>query len=247
MPSAWNWSTQNLAELSKKRSNLAAPVVEDQALPVGVEAEPLVGVFEQVRAVELCEGERVFGEMAGYPVEDDADALLMQVVDEKPKVVGRPVSARRREVAGGLVPPRTEVRVLHHRQQLDVREAAAVHMLGQPGCDRPIRDGFGTVPTAQVYLVHRHGLIERLPFAAPLHPFAVVPRVVHVPQHRPSVGWLFAVERERVGLVVRSRCAGDAVLVRHSRLGWKRRGPHAGIARHHRGGGAVPPVEVAHH
>src|SRR5207244_7050294 len=64
--------------------------------------------------------------------EDDADAVLVQVVDQEHEVLGRAVAARRGEVAGDLVAPRLVERVLHDRHELDMREAHPAHVIRQP-------------------------------------------------------------------------------------------------------------------
>src|SRR6266498_5375133 len=87
-------------------------------------------------AVEARECPLVAREMGGHPVEDDADSLLVQLVDERPEVVGIAETCGRREVARDLVAPRAAVRVLHHRQQLDVREAEILRVGAELRGDR---------------------------------------------------------------------------------------------------------------
>ena len=104
-------------------AHLVAAVVEDRALPVGMEAQARVGVLVEVRAVEAREPVRVVGEVRGHPVEDHADARAVQRVDQEHEVLRRAVARGRREVARGLVAPRAVERVLDDRHQLDVGEA----------------------------------------------------------------------------------------------------------------------------
>ena len=104
-------------------ADLVAAVVEDERAPVRVLALAGIGVLVERGAVEAGEGPVVLREVGGHPVDDDADAALVEVVDEVAEVVGRPEPRRRREVAGHLVAPRAAERMLHHRQQLDVGEA----------------------------------------------------------------------------------------------------------------------------
>ena len=96
--------------------------------PVGVLAEPRVGVLVQVGAVELRQRPRVLREVRGHPVDDDADAGLMQRVDEEAEVVGGAEPRRRREVRRHLVTPRAAERMLGDRQELDVGEAEIAHV-----------------------------------------------------------------------------------------------------------------------
>ena len=115
----------------QEAAHLVAAVVEDEAVPVGVEALPRVAVLVEVRAVEVAEPVLVGREVRRHPVEDDADAALVQAVDQVHQVLRRAVAAGRREVAGRLVAPRAVERVLHHRQELDVREAELGDVVGQ--------------------------------------------------------------------------------------------------------------------
>ena len=90
-----------------------------------------VGMLVEVRAVEEAQAVRVPREVRRHPVEDHADARLVQHVDEVHEVLRRAVARARREVAGALVAPGAVERVLHDRHQLDVREAHALHVVGQ--------------------------------------------------------------------------------------------------------------------
>ena len=64
-----------------------------------------IGVLVQIRPVEVRQAVLVAGEVRRHPVEDDADAVLVQDVDEVHEILRRPVAAGRREVAGALVAP----------------------------------------------------------------------------------------------------------------------------------------------
>ena len=105
--------------------------VEDERAPVGMRAAARVGVLVQVRPVEGGERPVVAREVRRHPVEDHADAALVQAVDEVAEVVGRAEARGRRVVAGHLVAPRAGERMLHHRQQLDVREAEVGDVVGE--------------------------------------------------------------------------------------------------------------------
>src|ERR1700726_5296523 len=84
---------------------LPPAVVEDQAPPVRLEAPARIGVLVEVRAVEERQGVLVVREVRRHPVEDDADAALVEVVDQVHEVLRRAVAAGGREEAGHLVPP----------------------------------------------------------------------------------------------------------------------------------------------
>jgi len=60
--------------------------------------------------------------MRGGPIEEHADAGLVQAIDELHEIVGRAVAAGGREVADGLIAPGAVERMLHHGHEFDVRE-----------------------------------------------------------------------------------------------------------------------------
>ena len=104
-------------------AHLGAAEVEDVGAPVGVLAEQRVGVLVERGAVELGQRPLVLGEVGGDPVDDDADAGLVQRVDEVAEVVGVPEPRGRGEVGRHLVAPRAAEGVLGDGQQLHVGEA----------------------------------------------------------------------------------------------------------------------------
>ena len=79
----------------QKIRHLAPAVIVNQRIPVLVEALARVGVFIEVGPVELRQAMRVIGEMAGNPVEDDADPVAMKAVDEGAQIIRRPEPRRR--------------------------------------------------------------------------------------------------------------------------------------------------------
>jgi len=103
--------------------HLGAAEVEDVRAPVVVLAPARVGVLVERGAVEAHECPWVGRKMRRHPVEQHADPVRVHVVDEVTKVVGRAHRRDRCVEAGHLIPPRARVRVVHHREQLDVREA----------------------------------------------------------------------------------------------------------------------------
>ncbi len=112
-------------------AHLVAAEVEDVRAPLLVPAALRVGVLVERRAVEARQRPLVGREVAGHPVEDHADAGLVQPVDEQPEAVGVAEPRVRREVRRHVVAPRAAERVLHHRHQLDVGEAEVGDVAGQ--------------------------------------------------------------------------------------------------------------------
>ncbi len=169
------------------------------------------------------------------------------------EVVGRAEARRRREVAGHLVAPGAGERVLHDRHQLDVREAEVgdVAPTARPrarGSERAVVLERVAPPRAEMHLVDRHRLAQRVALRAALEPLRVRPRVLRAVHDRRVRRRHLGRERDRVGLdaqpaVLRAELelvlrpfvdAGDEEL------------PDAGRAeRAHRMQAAVPRVEVA--
>ena len=96
--------------------------VEDVGAPVGLVPATRVRVLVQRLAVELRQRPGVAREVRRHPVEDHADPGLVQAVDEVAEVVGAAEPGRGGVVPGDLVSPGRAVRVLHHGEELDVRE-----------------------------------------------------------------------------------------------------------------------------
>ena len=236
--------------------HLVAPVIEDVAAPVGVETFARVAVLVEMGAVEVTQTVGVGGEVRRHPVEDDADAALVESVDQGHEVLRRAEAARRREVAGRLVAPRAEERVLHHGKHLDVGEAqvgdVVAEVLGQ------LAVGEGAValldhatPRAEVHLVDRHRLLVRGSLGPALEPLAVVPAVVQGPDDRSRARRHLGVKGERIGLLGAGPVVAgvDVVLVEVSRPypGDEPLPDTRGSARTQRVALAVPAVEVADH
>jgi hypothetical protein len=93
------------------------------------------------------------------PVDDDADAGVVERVDHRGEVVGVAEARRRGVVAGHLVAPAAVEGMLRHRQQLDVGEAEATAVLDELLRRLPVPEPRPVVvahPGPQVDLVGRH-------------------------------------------------------------------------------------------
>ena len=209
------------------------------------------------RPVEARETVRVLREMSRHPVEDDADAGLVARVDEELEILRRAVAAGRRKEADHLVAPRASERMLHHRQQLDVRKAH-LHHVGHE-TRRKLAVGQHAVavfrhsrPRSEVHLIGGHRpLHPAAVFLARRHPVAVLPRVTgDIANDRG--GLRRQLEGEAVGVALLQQVAGRgpnlefvllAVLqIRNEQF------PHAREREvPHRVQAAVPRVEVADH
>ena len=231
-------------------AHLATTEVEDVGAPLLVPAPLRVGVLVERGAVEAGQRPLVGREVPGHPVQEHADAALVERVDEPAEAVGVAEAGVRREVRRHVVAPRAAERVLHDRHQLDVAEAE-VGDVGHQLVDQLVPAQHLPVPLAprrEVHLVDRHRLVDRLPRAALLHPGVVAPLVGGLEDPARRRRRDLGPERHRVGLLAPLAVgAEDHVLVagarpdrRHEEL------PDARVAElAHRVLAAVPAVEVA--
>ena len=73
----------------RKFDDLFAPEVEDERSPVLLLALLGIGMFEEMGAVEITEAVLILRKVGGDPVEQDADAGLVQRIDEEHEIVRR--------------------------------------------------------------------------------------------------------------------------------------------------------------
>ena len=163
-----------------------AAVIEDERAPVLMLTFPRVGVLVERRAVEAGQTVGILREMAGHPVENHPDPVGVALVDEIPEVVRRAEPTRRRVKSDDLVPPRPGERVLHDREQLDVRIPHLADVRHERV--RHLAIGLEAVflfrhspPRPEVHLVDRHRpLAPSLVAGAAVHPLVVAPGVTAV-------------------------------------------------------------------
>jgi hypothetical protein len=160
--------------------------------------------------------------MRRHPVENHADAMLMQLIDQIHQVLRLAVARRRRKVAGGLISPGTVEGMLTYRQKLDMRKTSALQMLDQRlrelaiGKPCAIRSA---PPRTQVHLVDRHRRLERIAPCARRHPVIVIPRIIECVHDGRRLRRLFAVKSEGVRLLrlITAKLRNNAILVDCSR------------------------------
>ena len=81
------------------------PVIENFRSPVGMLSFSGIRVFVERLAVKVRKAVGVPREMGGNPVQDHADALFVQIIDEIHELLGRSVAGGGRIIAGYLVAP----------------------------------------------------------------------------------------------------------------------------------------------
>ena len=157
-----------------------------------------------MRSVEIREAVLVPGEMRRDPVENHADAVTVQAIDEEHEIVWRPVARGRREVARGLVTPGAVKRMLGQRKKLDVGEAQVGDVRGKLGRQLAIGQestAVAAAPGACMHFVGRQRRGERVARTARCHPVGVAPLVIEIPHARGRLRRRLPRECERIALV----------------------------------------------
>ena len=153
-------------------ADFAAAEVEDQRAPVRVFAKVRVGVLVQGFAVEPGQRPLILGEVRRHPVQQHADAGLVEFVHEVPEFVGMAEARRRGEVGRDLVAPGSAEGVLGHRHELHVGEAEPLDVVDQFLGQFPVAEP--DPPGAEVHFVDAHRRVVRIASGAGLHPFRVL-------------------------------------------------------------------------
>src|SRR2546426_10207065 len=65
---------------------LGTSIVKDVGTPFFMFAYARIGIFIQVCAIKITQGVAVFGEVRGYPVEQDSNTLLVQIIHKVLKI-----------------------------------------------------------------------------------------------------------------------------------------------------------------
>ena len=148
-------------------------------------------------AVEASEGPLVFGEVGGNPVDEDADAGVMQFVDKRAQLVRGTPAGRWSIVAGDLVAPGAAERVLRYREKLHMGVAVLLEV-GDELLAQGVIVG-ADLPRAHVQLVdaHRHIQVIR----ARGHPLRVAPREGGAGDHGGGFGRRDGALSQRIRLV----------------------------------------------
>ena len=102
----------------KKAAHLAAAHIKFERAPVG-----MLFFFEQFFAIKTRKAMRVLAKTTRYPVENNANVLLVAAINKMTQAIGRTIARGGRKIARDLVSPRSIKRMFHERHNLDVRIA----------------------------------------------------------------------------------------------------------------------------
>ena len=233
-------------------AHLIPAVVEHPGAPVGVLPLAGVGVLVAGLPVELVQAEGVLGEVGGHPVQDHADAGLVELIHQPHEVVRGAEAAGGREIAGALIAPGGVQGVLGDGEQLHMGEAHLLHVGHQVLADVPVGEHLvvaGAPPGAQVDFINIQRAAVYGVLGPVVHPALVAPLVAgQVVQLGGVAGAGLGVEGVGVGLGQHPAGGGvDGVFIGVILLQAGNKDlPDAAVQGLHGVGILAPAVEIAH-
>ena len=161
-------------------ARLAAPEIKQHRAPLRHVAAAGILMLIAGRAVKAAQADFIAREVRGHPVQDHADARLVQRVDQAHQPKRRAVARRGREKAAYLIAPAHIQRMLHDGQELHMRIAHVLQVGHQLG--RRFLIGIeGAVlvppPGAQVHFIDIDRLVHGIALGAAGHPVRVLPGI----------------------------------------------------------------------
>src|SRR5579862_3333405 len=157
-----------------------------------------------MRAVKVSQAMLVRREVRRHPIENHGDAPLMQVVHQEHEILRCSVTRGGSKVASSLISPGAVKRMLHHRQQFNVRELHALNVFGKTRRHLTIAEGsilLAAHPGSEMDLVDGNRGMQRILFHPLLQPLAITPLIVEVPDHRSRTRRFFMQQPKRIRLV----------------------------------------------
>ena len=234
--------------------DLLHAVVKDHRAPFLVLTAAGVGVLIAGGAVEHVQAVAILREVGRDPVQNDADACLVELIHEGHEVLGRAVTAGGGKVTGDLIAPAAVEGILSDGQQLHMGVAHILYVRDQFVGQLGVIIGYAVVgilhlPAAGLQFINGHRAVDDIPLVLVLDPGGVAPGVALDIIALAAVGGAgLGVECVGVGLVDQFICrAGDAVFVdiKLFDAGYE---PFPDAVRDffHRVFAGCPAVEVAH-
>ena len=193
--------------------------------------------------------------MPRHPVEQNAEAVLVAVIDEVAEIFRASEARGRGKKSGALVAPGIVQRMLGHRQQLDVGEAQRLQVVHQLMRQLAVVEKAPVVrsaPGAEMDFIRRHRPDQPVAAAALLDPGRILPDMLVGLDYAGSGAWpQFEFLGIGIGLDVdvTGVALANFVLVQIARLQTgNEQLPHPGrAARTHGMAAPVPRIEIAHH
>src|SRR5262249_26372490 len=118
------------AAAEQKALHFLPSIVKHTGVPIRLDSLAWVGVLIEVRAVKEAQPVRIVGKVRRHPIENHPNAMLVQGVNEVHKILRGAVATGWRKKTRDLVAPGAVEGMLHDGQELDMREAQTLHILG---------------------------------------------------------------------------------------------------------------------
>src|SRR5579883_2520446 len=203
--------------------------------------------------------------MRRHPVEQYANTLLMQVIDEVLKILRRPETTGWSIIPGYLIPPGAIIGILGDGEQLDMSKSHLLDIgcqhVGQLAISREARLPRHVLPLpfkhmpprARMDLIDGYWLRQRLPFGALLYPRLILsPVTMNICDNACCVWAQFKGKSVRARLLchVMTGFAGNRKFIKSADLcSWNETFPDAQItmAQVHRVFSSLPAVKVAYY
>ena len=158
-------------------------IIKDLRAPVRVLPHAGISIFIRRRTIEIREAERIFRKMRGHPVQNHADAMLVQIVDQILEAQRRAVTAGRRIISGYLIAPGAIERMFGNSHELHMRIAHPATVFHELFCIFFIREKAVLIrrilllPAAEVAFIDGQRIAERILLCPFFHPGSVVPLI----------------------------------------------------------------------
>ena len=200
--------------------NFLHAVVEDHGAPLFVFAAAGVGVLVAWGAVEHVQAVTVLRKMGRNPIQNDADACLVELVHKGHEVLWGAIAAGGGKIARDLIAPAAIERILGDGQQFNMGVAHIFYvgnqLVGQLCIVvRGAVLGILHLPAASLHLVDGHRAVDDIPLGGLFGPVVVTPGVALNIVDLAAVGGAgLGMECVRVGFVDQFiGRGGDAVLI----------------------------------
>ena len=199
-------------------------VIKYLGTPVRMFSFSRICIFIQAGSVKLCQSEGISREMSRYPVENDSDLILVEIVYKELEVFRRSVTGSRSKIIGHLISPGSIKRMLCNSHKLHMGVSHLLHILGQFHCQFPVVvisvlvlfRRLMSSPGTRMHFVDKHRTLLIIELFAFFHPFLIIPFEVGDIRHDGSIiRTFFRIKSIRIHLQDRiARFCFDGIFVK---------------------------------
>src|SRR2546425_12690594 len=88
---------------NQKIAHFVTAIVENVSTPITMLTFARVEMLVKRGAIETSECKRIFRKMRRHPIHDHADSVLMKMIDQQTKIVGRAIPRSRSRIRADLL------------------------------------------------------------------------------------------------------------------------------------------------